>query len=197
MGNEQYTEQQINLAEKWENIASYALDKQKQAKDDFKSNAWFVGGATAVLIAFNTAVSGGTIGAVACATLPLIFLSKAHFSSFYIQDFYKQFSDYAVKKYNSVYDDDSDINSKPPIPLTAEKDFSNAEYIKPSLLEPLYHFRSAVIASVVALGLAVYSQGNIQVEMPLFRDERSEDVPNEASELAPKVSPRPVPRPAL
>ena len=130
--NEHYKPHQKDLIEKWEKIISHASDQAKSAKEEFRSNAWFVGGATAVGVAFNSSVQGGFYGALAVATIPLVWMTYYHYQSYSKQHFYNEFKKHASAIHNDFLIKNDTVSTEFPNTYEVEKDFKQNHYKQPS-----------------------------------------------------------------
>ncbi len=198
MGKELYTDEQLKLAEKWEKVIETANIGASNVKAEFKENLWLIGWGTAIAAAFNTAVGGGFYGTFACVAMPIILAGVAQVKSARSQDFYDNFASHCTKQYKEVLNNYESVEKGWPVFDDIKQDFQDNHFKRLSLVSALKSFRTAIIASVVGVGVTAYSQSDIVSNWSLFRDERNEENENssQASEYAPLTSPHPVPRPA-
>jgi|GEM_PF-3301076 len=126
--------------------------------------------------------------------MPIVLATVAHVKSARTQKFYEGLTSHCAKEYKNVLNDYNTAEKEWPIYDDVKQDFQDNHYQRLSVVSALKSFRTAIIASVVGVGVTAYSQSDNVSNFSLFRDEKNEET-NQGSEYAPSTSLRPVLRP--
>ncbi len=196
MGNK-YTSQHHAIADKWEQISKDALEKVEKAETKFNNRAIFIGGVSLILGNAIKSYEPTNVGWTIFAGGAMLSLLTAHRQAFQDEHFYKAFSKHALNEREKIYKGKGEILEISPTFDVEEHNFRETQYTPPKPWKAYKTFRTAVIAAGVSSSLAVATAFNQNVKNCLFTC-RQEDFQTEVSEwsnLAPMVSPRPMPNP--